>query len=155
MLIHFSKQSANAKTGKIPVSTSCETTCPTSCPLKNKGCYAKTGPVSWHWNKVSNGLRGDDYNTFIRNVADIKHGSLWRHNVGHVVSHDVLTGIFPVLTLADCFEKCINIIISLDCLLSNLHSIAQLFYKVLNACVLLDRYTYIQLFYTYSHIFYV
>ena len=88
MLIHFSKQSANVKTGKIPVSTSCETTCPTSCPLKNKGCYAKTGPVSWHWNKVSNGLRGDDYNTFIRNVADIKHGGLWRHNVAGDLQHN-------------------------------------------------------------------
>jgi len=88
MKIQFIKKSSNVKTGKIPVSTSCSSTCPNSCPLKEKGCYAKTGPVSWNWAKVSKGLRGDDYNVFIRNIADLEHGQLWRHNVAGDLKHN-------------------------------------------------------------------
>lgn len=57
-IIHFNARSKNSKTGAIPVTTSSENTCPKTCPLKDKGCFAKLGPLSWHWKKISSGARG-------------------------------------------------------------------------------------------------
>lgn len=80
MKYHINLKSNNAKTGAIPVSTSPHSTCPTSCPLRGNGCYAGQGPLSWHWKAVSDGRRGDDWATFLKTVARIPAGQLWRHN---------------------------------------------------------------------------
>lgn len=72
--------SRNAKTGPMPVSTSHKGTCPDACPLKVKGCYAAYGPSAMHWNKLSNGERGVNWEQFINEVRAIPKGSLWRHN---------------------------------------------------------------------------
>jgi hypothetical protein len=53
-LVHISVKSSNIKVGGIPVSTTESTTCSTSCPFYGAGCYAKNGPMLWHWKKVDN-----------------------------------------------------------------------------------------------------
>ena len=81
MTVHITKKSANAKTGAMPVTTTEESSCPKSCPhLQSGGCYAKSGPVSWHWNKVSKGLRGGTWDELTTYVSKLKAGQLWRHN---------------------------------------------------------------------------
>ena len=81
MLVHITKKSANAKTGAMPVTTTEESSCPSTCPhLQSGGCYAKSGPVSWHWKKVSNGLRGGTWDELTSYVSNLKAGQLWRHN---------------------------------------------------------------------------
>ena len=56
--VHFSLKSNNSKTGPIPVSTMGRQSCPDACPLKRNGCYGDGGPLSWHWRKVTAGIRG-------------------------------------------------------------------------------------------------
>lgn len=77
---HLTLQSGNAKTGKIPVSTSTATTCPDTCPLKQGGCYAKSGPLGLHWQAVTNGKRGNSWDDFIKQIESLPAGQLWRHN---------------------------------------------------------------------------
>ena len=78
--VHISKKSSNSKVGKIPVTTSSQTTCPTTCPMWD-GCYAKTGPQSWHWNKVTSGERGGSWDDLTNFISSLNAGQLWRHNV--------------------------------------------------------------------------
>jgi hypothetical protein len=77
--VHLSPKSANAKTGPIPVSTTSKATCPTDCAMRD-GCYAASGPLALHWNAVSNGTRGTDWQTFVDQIAALPDGQLWRHN---------------------------------------------------------------------------
>lgn len=88
MLIQLIDKSSNAKTGKIPTSTTCATSCPKSCSFKDKGCYAKAGPVSWNWNKITQGKRGDIYATFTDKITQLKQGTFWRHNVAGDLLHN-------------------------------------------------------------------
>ena len=81
MLVHITKKSNNAKTGRMPVTTTEESSCPSTCPhLQSGGCYAKSGPVSWHWKKVSHGLRGGTWSDLTDFVSKLERGQLWRHN---------------------------------------------------------------------------
>ena len=79
-MFHIKPKSKNSKVGKMAVTTSTATTCPTSCPFKSNGCYADSGPLKLHWNKVTKGERGDDWSTFIDKIKDLPTGSKWRHN---------------------------------------------------------------------------
>jgi hypothetical protein len=82
MNIALTAKSSNAKVGKIPVTTSSRDTCPSSCPLINNGCYASAGfHTRMHWDKVTAGERGTDYDSFLDSVRKLKPGQLWRHNV--------------------------------------------------------------------------
>lgn len=78
--VHTTLKSNNVKTGKIPVTTTSAKTCPDTCPFKKNGCYADGGPLALHWQKVTDGLRGDSWSTFIDKVKGFKAGQLWRHN---------------------------------------------------------------------------
>lgn len=80
MKFHLTLKSSNAKTGKMPVSTSPKSTCPKSCPFKGNGCYAEGGPLQIHWNKVSNNERGKDWNEFLEQVTNLPSNQVWRHN---------------------------------------------------------------------------
>lgn len=71
--------SRNAKTGPIPVSTSGADTCPDSCPLKKKGCYGDSGPLAWHWRRLTEGKTGIAFAEFIARVARLPRGTLWRY----------------------------------------------------------------------------
>ena len=79
-MFHITPKSKNAKVGKMAVTTTTATTCPTSCPFKGNGCYADSGPLKLHWDKVTEGKRGDDWSTFIDKIKDMPAGSKWRHN---------------------------------------------------------------------------
>ncbi len=78
----FTRVSSNAKTGPIPVSMSVKDTCPDVCPLKQKGCYAKGGPINLHWQRLSLGLNANalSWEAFCEQVTTIPRGQLWRHN---------------------------------------------------------------------------
>ena len=79
-MFHITPKSKNAKVGKMAVTTSTATTCPTSCPFKSNGCYADSGPLKLHWDKVTREERGDDWSTFIDKIKELPTGSKWRHN---------------------------------------------------------------------------
>jgi len=79
-MYHITPKSKNVKVGKMAVTTSTATTCPTSCPFKSNGCYADSGPLKLHWDKVTRKERGDDWSTFIDKIKDLPTGSKWRHN---------------------------------------------------------------------------
>ena len=79
-MYHLTLKSANAKTGPMPVSTSGRETCPDACPFKKNGCYADSGPLSWNWNRVSDGRRGQEWDEFCESIASLPDGQLWRHN---------------------------------------------------------------------------
>ena len=80
MKIHLSIKSGNVKTGPIPVSTSSAETCPEACPFRARGCYAKSGPLALHWQKVTAGSRGLEWGEFLASVKAFATGQLWRHN---------------------------------------------------------------------------
>ena len=79
-MYHMTLQSKNKKVGKMPVTTSTATTCPTSCPFKSNGCYAYGYPLKGHWDKVTEGERGDDWSTFISKIKALPPMQKWRHN---------------------------------------------------------------------------
>ena len=70
-----------AKVGNMFRSYTESKSCPDDCPLKDSGCYAKVGPVSWQWKKVDNGTAKDTTNWagFVRKVRRlkrVKHGDM-------------------------------------------------------------------------------
>ena len=77
---HLTKISNNAKTGPIAVSTSSKSTCPDDCPIKEKGCYADSGPLKLHWDKISAGTRGVSFDDFLLQVQALPINSEYRHN---------------------------------------------------------------------------
>jgi len=93
---HLTKTSANKKLGSsVAASTSSADTCSNSCPFKqDRSCYAMHGPQSWHWAKVSSGVRGSSYYDFIEKVSSLKKGQLFRMNV----SGDLVTDSFGLLS---------------------------------------------------------
>lgn len=98
-IVHFTRKSANGKTGPIPVTTSAPDTCPDTCPLKAGGCYAKGGPLGMHWRKVGAG-RGDSWQALCDNIAALPDGQLWRHNqagdlpgIGDLIDHEPLKAL--------------------------------------------------------------
>lgn len=81
MNYHLSPLSGNRKLGMgVAVSTSDMATCPDSCPLKANGCYANGGPLLRHWNEVSKGNRGNDWNQFVSEVEALPFEWKFRHN---------------------------------------------------------------------------
>ena len=81
MRLTFVRRSQNRKTGPIPISMSPEVTCPSSRPLRRNGCYAKYGPLGWHWDRLSSGETGISWKAFLEAVRGLPEGELWRHNV--------------------------------------------------------------------------
>lgn len=93
---HMTLVSANGKTGPIPVSTTSKSSCPTACPMR-EACYAKTGPLNFHWEKVSRGERGFTLEEFIGVIKALPYRQLWRHNQagdlpgdGKLIDHEAL-----------------------------------------------------------------
>jgi hypothetical protein len=74
---HLTRVSRNRKTGPIPVATSSRTTCPDSCSLKRRGCYADSGPLRIHWDKVTE--TGVTFDEFLRQIARLPRNQLWRY----------------------------------------------------------------------------
>ena len=83
MKVHITPRSSNTKVGKVLITTTEESSCPKTCPFINQGCYAKSGPLSWHWKKVSNGTQSnvydwDSFTNYIRTKT--KPNQFWRMN---------------------------------------------------------------------------
>lgn len=103
MRYHTTKVSRNEKTGPMPVVTSSADTCPDSCPLKAKGCYALTGPLKLHWDKVTSGERGTDLDEALKPIRKLNRGALWRWGQagdlpgkGDVIDHEAMRKIANV-----------------------------------------------------------
>jgi hypothetical protein len=79
MRVHFIPVSQNAKTGSIPVSIIERASCWPGCALYENGCYAETGALALHWDRVSRGLAGGSWSEFCGKVAALRPGRLWRY----------------------------------------------------------------------------
>jgi hypothetical protein len=79
MKVHFILVSQNAKTGPIPVSIIERASCWPGCALYENGCYAETGALAMHWDRVSRGLAGASWSEFCAKVAALRPGRLWRY----------------------------------------------------------------------------
>jgi hypothetical protein len=79
MKVQFIAVSQNAKTGPIPASIVERASCWSGCALYENGCYAETGPLAMHWDRVSRGLTGGFWSDFCAKVAALRPGRLWRY----------------------------------------------------------------------------
>lgn len=109
---HLTKKSSNAKTGPIAVSTTSRDSCSPSCPLFNNGCYAETGPLKLHWDRVSAGPyddkpRGTDLESFVSALKSLPEGSCFRHNqAGDLPSSQGIINIHAFGLIANaCHER--------------------------------------------------
>lgn len=87
MSYHITTQSANVKTGPMPVTTSSRASCSPVCPFFDNGCYAESGPLRLHWNAVTAGLRGMSFEAFCEAISSIEEGSIWRMNQAGDLPH--------------------------------------------------------------------
>jgi hypothetical protein len=78
---HFVAVSSNKKTGPIAVSMSQSNTCPDACIFKSGPCYAKSGNVRIHWNRLDRGDSGSSWSDFIKKLKSLHRGAMFRHNV--------------------------------------------------------------------------
>ena len=88
-LFNLVVKSGNVKTGAMPNSMSHAGTCPDACPLKQKGCYAKCGPIGYIFSCLSTGYMerkgkrypfGMTYAQFMAAIKALPAGQAWRHN---------------------------------------------------------------------------
>jgi hypothetical protein len=79
MKVHFIAISQNAKTGPIPVSIIERASCWLGCALYENGCYAATGALTMHWERVSHGMAGGPWSEFCAKIAALRPGRLWRY----------------------------------------------------------------------------
>lgn len=84
MLTTFTEYSTNSKIGGIPATRTERASCPQTCPFYNKGCYAKYGPESIHWSKMTNAL---DWIQLCSKISKLPKGQLWRHNTSGDLPH--------------------------------------------------------------------
>jgi len=77
--VHFIAVSQNAKTGPIPVSIIERASCWPSCAFYENGCYAETGALALHWDRVSRGSAGGPWSEFCAKIAALRPGRLWRY----------------------------------------------------------------------------
>jgi hypothetical protein len=84
--IHWTEASKNGKTGSMLVSTTGKQSCAISCPMA-EACYAKQGPLNLHWDKVTTGERDKTWPAFLRRIATLPDGAIWRHNQAGDLPH--------------------------------------------------------------------
>jgi hypothetical protein len=77
--VHFIAVSQNAKTGPIPVSIIERASCWPGCAFYENGCYAETGALALHWDRVSRGSAGGPWSEFCAKIAALRPGRLWRY----------------------------------------------------------------------------
>lgn len=88
MKYQLTMKSRNVKTGDIPVSLASKYTCPIDCAFywrptndEQGGCYGANGHLNVHWNAVTTGKLGVDFDQFCRQVASLPKSQLWRYGV--------------------------------------------------------------------------
>jgi hypothetical protein len=80
MRVQFIAVSQNAKTGPIPASIVERASCWSGCALYENGCYAETGALAMHWDRLSRGFAGGSWSEFCAEVAALRPGCLWRYS---------------------------------------------------------------------------
>ena len=85
-LFHLSRVSGNKKTGPIPVTTTSRNSCPPTCAMR-EACYAMTGPLALHWDRVSNGERGKGWRDHLADLATLPVFSPLRLNQSGDLPH--------------------------------------------------------------------
>ena len=74
-----------SKLGMMWASYSESTSCPDYCAYSYRnqgGCYAQSSVrVAGHWNRVTSGKRGVDFESFTMALRSLPRGSLFRHNI--------------------------------------------------------------------------
>lgn len=91
MIAAFTRVSANAKTGAIPVTLTEQKSCPTSCPFKaDKLCYPYFSPLGFMWEALDTGgfYPGSNrrnstpisWDELCRQISKLPKGQIWRHN---------------------------------------------------------------------------
>lgn len=84
MLTTFNSHTKNRKLGGIPATRTERASCPTTCPFYDKGCYAKYGPESIHWSKMTNAM---NWLEMCNQIFRLPKGQLWRHNTSGDLPH--------------------------------------------------------------------
>src|SRR6201981_1401498 len=79
MQVQFIAVSQNAKTGPIPASIVERASCWPKCALYENGCYAESGALAMHWDRVSRSFAGGSWSEFCAKVAALRPGRLWRY----------------------------------------------------------------------------
>jgi hypothetical protein len=79
MQVLFITASPNAKTGPIPASIVERVSCWPGCALYENGCYAESGALGMHWDRVSRGVAGGSWSEFCAKVAALRPGRVWRY----------------------------------------------------------------------------
>jgi len=79
MRVQFIAVSQNAKTGPSPASIVERASCWPGCALYENGCYAESGALAMHWDRVSRDLAGGSWSEFCDKVAALPSGRLWRY----------------------------------------------------------------------------
>ena len=79
MQVQFIAVSQNAKTGPIPASIIERASCWPGCVLYENGCYAESGALAMHWERVSRGTAGGSWSEFCAKVAALRPDRLWRY----------------------------------------------------------------------------
>ena len=69
--------SSNKKTGPIALVTSGRSTCNPRCAFKGI-CYPEGGGLRLHWDKVSTGLRGVDFDGVLSALKGLRKDAIWR-----------------------------------------------------------------------------
>jgi hypothetical protein len=107
MTFHLTPQNNNRKLGLgVAVSTSSSDTCPSTCPFKDKGCYARFGPLNIHWKKVDSGERGSNWNEFIAQISKLPNNYMFRYNqAGDLPGIDVKIDHKKLEELADVVKQ--------------------------------------------------
>lgn len=82
----FTRVSSNVKTGPIPVTMADKGTCPNACPLKGSGCYAESGHVNIHWNRLGKPYKGAEsygleWPELCDKIKGLPKSQLFRHNI--------------------------------------------------------------------------
>jgi hypothetical protein len=77
--ITFYPSLAECEDWPIPVSIIERASCWPGCALYEHGCYAETGALAMHWDRVSRGLAGVSWSEFCAKVAALRPGRLWRY----------------------------------------------------------------------------
>lgn len=88
MRYSFTRVSGNVKTGPIPVTMTARASCPDSCALKSSGCYAESGNVRMHWQRLDDSSKGYNIEELAAHIRTIPRNSLWRHNVAGDLTHN-------------------------------------------------------------------
>jgi len=88
MNVTLTPSTGNRKLGiGVAVSTTASSSCPVTCPFKDKGCYARFGPLAIHWKKIDEGIRGFPWAEFIQKMKTLNIGQMFRHNQAGDLPH--------------------------------------------------------------------